>query len=467
MKLRPVKASEWVRFNQSHIELLQQGGAVAVNDKLLPLWDLDYFMSLLYGGRGGGKSEALCDLLLHQCMQEKYFKCYYGRKVFDTVRGSCFATLVACIKKNKLEEYFNYSESDSSSMIITCKLNGNKFIPFGSDKPDKLKSIKDPTIIWCEEFDQFAFLDFKNLYPTLRTIRATCRFYASFNTHDVQPDHWILKIFFPDLYEGDDKDDTINAGLLKGKKILKIFINYFDNYFIDQQDYRNVLMLAAAGNLSIFEGIANGEWGININDMPWLFAWARDKHVAKQEIIANKSEILYLSFDFNRNPHACTIMQWPKQVKLQIIEVIKKANVGTEGICEIILAKYPGFLYIITGDYSGNTPSSIYKEQVTNYTVIKKMLKLSDGQIKISPNPPLATNQTLVNSVFYSYPVEVCPVKARPFIFDAENVKKLAEGKIDKTNRDDPKKQADVLDTVRYWINQFMGWFIKSLNNKK
>ncbi len=36
-----------------------------------------------------------------------------------------------------------------------------------------------------------------------------------------------------------------------------------------------------------------------------------------------------------------------------------------------------------------------------------------------------------------------------------------ADGTIVKDDRNDPAQQADVLDTVRYWFNQFMAWFIK------
>ena len=395
-------------------------------------------------------------------MNDDYFKCYYGRKVFDTVRGSCFATLIYCIKKNGLEDLFHFSEAETSSMVIVCKANLNSFRPFGSDKPDKLKSIKDPTHIWCEEFDQFEFNDFKSLFPTIRTIRGRNMFIGSFNTHEVLPNHWILKIFFSALYQGLDKDDVEHVDLMKDRRILKIFANFTDNYFIDQVAYRQNLWLSAAGNLTIFNGIANGDWGVMINESPWLFAFDRNKHVAKTELFANKKYILFLTFDFNRNPHACTVIQWPEEKKVQIIEVIKVPNVGTEGICEIILQKYPNYVYMVTGDYSGDTVSSIHKEHVTNYTMIKKMLKLSDGQIKISPNPRLEKNQTLVNAVFFQFPVEICPVKARAFIFDAEKVQKRADGTIIKDNRDDPTQQADVLDTVRYWINQFMGWFIKT-----
>ncbi|MDB5200571.1 MAG: phage terminase, large subunit, family [Chitinophagaceae bacterium] len=462
MNLRPVEASEYLSFEPAYQSLLKEFGCVVVNDKLLPVWKFDYDILLLFGGRGGGKSEAECDALLKECIDAEYFKCYYGRKVFDTVRGSCFATLIYCIKKNKLEHLFSYSEADSSSMIITCISNGNKFIPFGADKADKLKSIKDPTHIWCEEFDQFSFNDFKELYPTLRTIRGINRFIGTFNTHGVLPNHWILKIFFPDLYEGTDKDDALMVNLLKGKRVKKIFVNYPDNYFIDQESYKDVLMIASGGNLTIFEGLANGSWGIVLNDSPWLFAWDAGKHMAKQELFAIQKEILYLSWDFNRNPQACTVIQWYNET-VYILDVVKEANVGTEGICERILLKYPmsQYLYVITGDYSGDTVSSIHKEQVTNYSMIKTQLKLSEGQIKTSPNPRLEKNRTLVNAIFYRYKVQVCPVKARPFKFDAENVKQSPEGKIEKDDRKDPAKQADVLDTVRYFLNQFLGWFIQ------
>lgn len=462
---RLIKASEFFSFDEAHRELLLLGGALPYNDIFEPCWIDNYDIMLLYGGRGGGKSEQVADQLLDECRSEKYFNCYYGRKVFDTVHGSCFETLIAAIKKNKLEHEFKYSEADNSQMVITHIATGNKFRPFGSDKADKLKSIKDPTHIWCEEFDQFTAEDFKELYPTLRTIRGKNRFIGTFNTHSVIPTHWILKVFFPSIYEPDlnetKEDDTKLFDLLKNKDVISIFANFTDNYFIDQDSYRDQLWLAASGNYAIFSGIAEGAWGIEVNDSPWLFAFDRQRHVAASELHASTMELLYLSFDFNRNPQACTIMQWPGEAELQIIEVIKKKGIGTEGICDIILERYPDYVYLVTGDYSGDTVSSIHKEQVTNYSMIKQKLKLNESQIQITPNPPLEKNQTLVNAVFFRYPVKVCPIKARAFTFDAEKVKKTPEGKIDKSERKDPAKQADVLDTVRYWINKFMYWFVK------
>ena len=131
-----------------------------------------------------------------------------------------------------------------------------------------------------------------------------------------------------------------------------------------------------------------------------------------------------------------------------------------DGICKRIKLKYDGYLYIVTGDYSGDTASTFYEEEVTNYTMIKQHLDLNDAQVIIQPNPELKRNQTLVNYFFSKYDVQVCPVKAQPFKYDAENVRKDAEGKIEKKDRKDPKQQADVLDTVRYYINNFHGDFI-------
>lgn len=456
MKLRALPASEFISFLPAHREMITQYGGVAVNDALLPIWEDLYDILLLYGGRGGGKSEAVCDKLLDECLNEPYFKCYYGRKVFETVRGSCFATLVYCIKKNKLEHLFSFSEADSSSMIITCKLNGNKFIPFGSDKADKLKSIKDPTVIWGEEFDQFTMDDFKEFYPTLRTIRGKNQLICTFNTHGVLLNHWLIKVFFPHLYEGLDKEDVIGVDLLEGKRVKQLFVNFTDNYFIDQHAYRQILWLSAAGSITVFEGIANGAWGVMVNDSPWAYAFSAAKHVGRTAVTLE--EPLYLSWDFNRNPITCSVIQ-DYNNHTQVIETIKLPKSGVDAMCEYILQNYPGFVYIVTGDYSGMTETSLFKEQVTHYSMIKAYLNLSDGQIVVRPNPRLEKNSTLVNTVLTYRKLTMDSLKARPLIYDCMNVKKRADGTILKDNRDDPTQQADALDTLRYFINNFLNWF--------
>lgn len=462
MKLRPIAASEFLSFNNNHQELLTQYGGVAVNDALLPLWDRDPDVSLVYGGRGGGKSEGLADSLLDECLTEKFFKCYYGRKVFDTVRGSQYETLVAGIKKNHLEKYFSFSEAPTSSMLITCKLNGNKFYPFGSDKAEKLKSIKDPTHIWCEELDQFEFNDFKTLFPSIRTQRGRNRFIGSFNAYEVLPNHWLLKVFFPERYKSTDRNEELNADLMKGKKIQKVFVNYTDNIFIDREAYKQTLWIAAAGNYGIFQGLANGDFGVIVNNSPWAYAYSHSKHVSNGTTIThpvlNRMEPVYLAWDFNRNPMCCNVIQWYNNT-VYVLETIKMAKAGVDAMCDYIKNMYPGCLFIVTGDYSGMTESSLFQEQVTHYSLIMHYLNLSENQLVVRPNPKLQKNSTHVNTILAFYNVIMHGGNAMPLIFDMENVKRRADGTIVKDNRDDPTQQADALDGFRYFCNNFLDWF--------
>lgn len=331
------------------------------------------------------------------------------------------------------------------------------------DDPAKIKSINNPSDAWIEEGNQLTLEDWIYIITTLRNNHGPVSIDMTFNTETKGDfkEFWLYKEYFSHTTQKSFKHTkTMSVGTEKVHiKYIAVHSTYHDNPWVsaERKGYHENLQNL---NFYWYQVFTLGEWGNEENNNPWLFAFNRGKHVSPVELFAKRSEILFLSWDFNRNPAVCTAIQWPEQKKVQIIEVIKIPNVGTEGICEIILQKYPGFLYMVTGDYSGDTPSSLFKEQVTNFTVIKKMLKLNDGQIRISPNPRLEKNQTLVNNIFHTYPVEICPVKAIPAIFDCENVKKRADGTILKTNRDDPAQQADVLDTLRYWFNQFMGWFV-------
>jgi hypothetical protein len=160
-----------------------------------------------------------------------------------------------------------------------------------------------------------------------------------------------------------------------------------------------------------------GEWGNKENENPWAFAFNRERHVADRELFANSNYNLHLSFDFNRSPATCSVIQHHTET-IWVIETIKLQKSGTEALCDHILFYYPGYVYIISGDYSGHNKSSIYKDEISNYTMIKQKLHLSDGQIKVKTNPRLAGNQLLVNALLYKYNIQMCPVKAKGMIFD-------------------------------------------------
>jgi hypothetical protein len=205
-----------------------------------------------------------------------------------------------------------------------------------------------------------------------------------------------------------------------------------------------------------------GLWGNQENDSPWAFAFSRQKHVSNGNNIPhpalNRNQVVYLSWDFNRNPMACNVIQWYDN-RVRVLEIIKQAKTGVDAMCEYIKVHYQGCLFIVTGDYSGETETSLYQEQVTHYKLIKHLLGLSDGQIKVQPNPRLHKNSTHVNTILAYYDVVIHGESAKPLVFDMENVKRRADGTILKENRDDPAQQSDSLDGFRYFCNNFLDWF--------
>lgn len=462
MQLRPVKASGFVSvIPQEDRAALMRAGIAPVNDVFWELWQRRSKLWLLYGGRGGGKSEAVFDRLLDNALRDDYFKCYYGRKIFDTVRGSCFETLVASIDKLGLKSDFRYSTADNSTMVVKCRHNDNVFIPFGADKPEKHKSIKDPTHIVGEEFDQYALADFQALFPTLRTIRATCEFFAMLNTKDVFPDHWLTQVFFPDRYAG---DQILSYNPLEDIEVTKIFANYTDNYFIDQAAYYAQLRLAAAGNMHILQALANGAWGIIDNDNPWLYAFDADKHVKPTPWLPQLP--VYLSFDINADPIACTAWQMSdlKGHSQSFIRGIGEfgGHIKVDDICQRIKTAYPQTIFFVTGDRSGQN-EDVGRNQ-TIYQMIQSLLNLGDKQMNLnSRNLEHPDSRTLCNAMVCHYPHFQLDPCMKNTIEDCQKAKpdpKCPRPSQLYKNRQDGYKM-DYFDSMRYFFQTYFNEFAK------
>jgi hypothetical protein len=202
-----------------------------------------------------------------------------------------------------------------------------------------------------------------------------------------------------------------------------------------------------------------GDWtDFSNKDNLWAFAFDRKKHLGRPEL--KKDQLLYLSFDFNKNPISCLVAQWYDN-KWKFIEAIKLNNSDIYALCNYILVHYKDYVYMVTGDASGQNTSALVKDNLNFYVVIKQMLGISGNQMKVpSVNPRLEENQVLFNSILANYPVEMHEEKCRHLIFDLENVRTTLDGGIDKTNRNDPTQQADILDCARYLFNIFMYNFL-------
>lgn len=425
-----------------------------------PLRNCTQQLRFVYGGRDSGKSRDRALQRLLDCLTKEYFRCILIKKTHNSIKDSQWQLIYDLATEYHIDHLFDFK---TSPLEITCKLNGNKFLCRGMDKPAKIKSINEPSDVWIEEGNQLTLKDWIYIITTVRSSYGPVTIDMTFNTETDGDfnDFWLYKEYFAHTTL---KSFTSNKIMKLGKEVIvlpyiAIHSTYHDNPYVDnvRRAWHESLSVLSYYWYRVF---TMGEWGNEENDAPWLFAYKQEKHIAKEELFATRNEILYLSWDFNRNPQVCTVIQ-DYDGMARIIEVLKIPKVGTEGLCKEILDRYPNYLYMVTGDYSGDNESSIFEEEVTNYTMIQRMLNLTDNQIRIMPNPDLKKNQTLVNTWFHNYPVVACPIKAKAAKYDFEHVKKDAEGKIEKKNRKDPKQQADVLDTIRYFVNTFHGDFIQ------
>jgi phage terminase large subunit len=303
MKLKPLEASLFKPLPDTLKQQLIRSGVVPVNDIFLPVWDNRSPIILLYGSYGSGKSVFIVDKLIDKAINNEYFRCYFGRKIFDTVRGTVFKTITDRIKELHKEHLFTFSDAPNGSMVIRCKKTGNEFNPFGANDPSSLKSIKDPTDFFCEELDQFTFVDFGLIYSRLRTEKAETQFYGAFNTERVYQSHWIRKILFDGEFSG---------------QAFKLKSTYADNQFIDQEEYYNKLRLISGGNAATLNAIANGEWGMVRTGGEFWKSFDETKHVKPVHYIPGA---VWLSLDDNVNPYV-TVTGW--QIRGTSINQIKE-----------------------------------------------------------------------------------------------------------------------------------------------
>lgn len=200
---------------------------------------------------------------------------------------------------------------------------------------------------------------------------------------------------------------------------------------------------------------------VDLKGMRWAFAYDKDKHGGFPTL--NKGYEVFLSFDFNRNPISCSVIQHYDGI-IKVIETIKLADSDIYKLCDYISVYYNDCLFMVTGDATGQSSSALVKDNLNYYKVIQAKLNLSITQFKVpTVNPRIEQNQVLVNSLLANYKIEIHEDKADGLHFDLANVKISEDNKIEKSVRSDATQQADALDTFRYFCNSFMADYLKIL----
>ncbi len=468
--MQPVKASGWINsgLSQEEQKALIKAGITPINDIFYPLWGNKNPINLLFGGYGSGKSVFKQTDLIEKCRTMPYFKCFYGRKVMEDVRGSVHSKYISVIKDNGLEDEFDYSEQPNGSMVIKHRLTGNSFLPFGASNPGGLKSIDDPTHFDLEEMDQFTSKDFALILSRLRTSKGNLQLYGAFNTASVMPDHWIIKTFFPEFAPESEANNEL-IELVKSMNVNKLFCNYTDNYFIDQDDYYNKLKLTAAGDKDELNAIAKGGWGTIKAIRPFAHQYFRDKHESINAVF-NPERQLIIAIDFNIDPFGVIFCQTWRDLTGEHLHVVDEMTINNGSIPEMIdriSSRYGPHLQscLLTGDAMGKNRTMGERDNASNYEQLRRGLGLTLRQLMIPVNPSHSNSRADVNYILYNYPdfkinPNTCPNLCR----DMRLVEVDTFGDIIKKNRNKASELADHLDCLRYLINTFFkDWIEKHM----
>lgn len=422
------------------------------------LLDSENDINLLWGGRDSGKSHFIAQYLIYKCLNADYFRCIMVKKTANSIEAAQWQTIKDIVYRWDLQELFTFK---THPLSIECQ-NGNKFIARGCDDPDNLKSIKDPSDVWYEEANQLTLSDFITVATTLRSI-VKVQQWISFNpeSHGDYEEFWLYKTFFSN-YSGDiykNFTSTWSIDIPGGEPVNFTYTSthttYHNNRYCTPERKAFLEQLAALDPF-YYLVFTEGKWGNRKVDQPFCYCFDPNRH--KKETRPDRSRELILSFDFNVDPITCGLYQHYELPKLLIrgIASIKLDNSDIYKLCDFILNHYPGFMYIVTGDATGQNTTALVQDGINYYTVIKSKLGLSAGQLKVpTVNPPIEENRVLVNAVFHKCDVELDPYNCKHLIFDCQNVSVNDLGKIDKGDRSNPKKRADHLDHWRYYLNTF------------
>jgi phage terminase large subunit len=162
------------------------------------MFDWYYKTYLLFGGYGSSKSYHIALKLILKCLSEKR-KVLVVRQVYETMRESCFDLFKEILED--MELLADGTRRSSKTKIVAKESpmslafpNGSRIIFKGLDKPEKLKSINDVSIIWIEEASEITYSAYKELVGRLRHPKLSLHMILSWNP--VAEENWTFKHFF-------------------------------------------------------------------------------------------------------------------------------------------------------------------------------------------------------------------------------------------------------------------------------
>lgn len=290
------------------------------NEAYLPLLFNKTRYEVIYGGAGSGKSYFVAQKLIykHLVSPPHSLRTIVVRKTKNTLRDSAFEQLKSVISDWNVEKLFDIPSGKGNRLDIECK-NGNRFLFFGMDNREKVKSLTNPTDMWIEEASELDENDFNQLDLRIRN-SPYVQYILTFNP--TSPDLWAKKRFI----------DNPNP---KTTKVLHT--TYKDNRFLDE-GYRRTLENLINIDKTYYQIYAEGKFAV-IDGLVFEDNWTKESNVSQNQYDYKK---VFNGVDFGFNHKSALIrVGYNGGDDLYIFDEFAKSGLTNAQLKEVILERVP------------------------------------------------------------------------------------------------------------------------------
>jgi phage terminase large subunit len=259
------------------------------------LFDWRYKFYFLVGGYGSSKSYHMALKLVMKLINEKR-TALVVREVYDTMRDSCLSLLEEIIIELELDDRIKINRQPMQIRFP----NGSKIIFKGMDKPAKLKSIHNVTIVWIEECSELKYEGYKELLGRLRHPTLSLHFLLS--TNPVSKGNWTYKHFFKAI-QIDDEDLYHNRILIRDNAYYHHSVAD-DNLFLPES-YIEQLEEMKLYDPDLYRVARKGRFGVNgVRVLPQFETKPHDEVIASVNRIPNRMKRVGFDFGFETSFNA-------------------------------------------------------------------------------------------------------------------------------------------------------------------
>lgn len=383
------------------------------------LHDSDADIDFLWGGRDSGKSHELTKRCVLKMLAPDYFRMILVKKTYESIKDAQWQGIKDFVYDNDLDHLFNFCKSP---LEITTTINDNRCIARGCDRPEKLKSISNPSHVWYEEGNQLRQEDYETISTTLRTNKAKIQEWFSFNpeTKGNFKDFWLYRNFFSHIDSIYDNFTHIKQIDVNGEivelKYTSTHTTYLDNPYCTPERIARHENLKQT-NPYRYQVFTLGRWGNEDNENPFFYSFNKDKHYIYTNYDINPIHPLDISFDFNKDPCTAVVGQFvPNMHEYHIISAHYTSpdrSSALQNLCNEIQRMYIGsgegrtskHKLRITGDSAGKQGDADRAADVNRYTKICQYFGISTSQVKVERyNIKHTASRDLCNDILHILP---------------------------------------------------------------